>query len=350
MSQGKLSVFADGIPSFFVVGTPFQSLCAVEAINHFCIVDYEVFVLLFYNEKRIDQVDTIFRLFDIKYSIIHINGYSSFKFFIKGILKKVTYKRAFVGNYYSITCSSLAVTKLAKFGAVIYMDDGNSTISILKNRLSAVKLSMGYKGVRLLVHIVAAFKSISIERYFFSVYSDIKTDKFIVRTNDLSSITHKINIDYQCEAVTLFIGTNPEDFCKENHIHVEIYNKVLRRVLTKMNETGSKLLYIPHGLDNSLPIKDFCDDVGIEFIRPSVCVELFLISRNYSVVEAAGFSSSALFNIKKMYPEALVRNLRFISHIDSQDYSDIAEYYAQNGIINEKINVDGDGFTFNIGL
>ena len=60
--------FKEGVPSLFILTSPLQVICALEAINKFKIKDYQV-VLVLVDDVRNSQVFELCKQFGIHYEI-----------------------------------------------------------------------------------------------------------------------------------------------------------------------------------------------------------------------------------------------------------------------------------------
>ena len=104
----------------------------------------------------------------------------------------------------------------------------------------------------------------------------------------------------------------------------------------KKENKGKDVCYISHGGDGFPNMFAICQENDVEFIRPDYTVELLLLGRSYAPEIVYGFNSSALFSIKKMMPDTIVKN--FLLNRPSKIVKDligIADYYQMYGI--EKI-------------
>ena len=329
-------ILKEGCNVLFLVNSPFQALCAVEAINKYSIKNYEMYVTYYHTEHTLDQIDGVLSLFNVPYNHFLLNYKSAVVFSINNILKGKRYDLAFVGDYYRILHRFFSVLSLKRNGKIIYLDDGNSTINIFRDRLAPAKTNFSFRVFRTLSYFIAGIKRIPIEKFFFSIFPDIPNDKYVVIENTFSSISC-IYKQRNIKSLSLFIGTEPVVFCKENNITIQEYHNILEEVLANNNK--EPLYYIPHGGDKDMFVIDLCKIYGVEYRKLSVCIELFILQNGIFPKLLMGFSSSALYSLKKMFPDSEVQNVRILSSNPSEEYEDIANYYQKHGIENVSFHV-----------
>ena len=321
----------------FFVNTPFQALCAIEAIKHFSIENYSLYVSYFANENRLEQIDVVLSLFDVPYKSFCLKKSSFLNFMLKCSFKK-KYEIAFVGDFYTVLFSCFSVISLKTKGEIVYMDDGNSTIDIFKGALAPLKTGGMFQKLRNLVKWIGKKKGIEVEKYFFSIFPDIPNKKYQVIENDFSHI-RSLYATMNTQSLSLFVGTVTEDFCEENHLTKEQYHNVLDNILDRAHKEAGGLVYIPHGRDRDETTVELCKKYNIEYRKLDVCVELYILQNGITPDFIYGFSSSALYSLKLMFPEAQVYNARIVSSNPSREYEDIAAYYQKHDIRNLVYNV-----------
>ena len=321
----------------FFVNTPFQALCAIEAIRRFDIEKYRLYVAYFANENRLKQIDDVLGLFNIHYSSLLLKKTSSLTFLIRSLFRR-KYEMAFVGDFYTIILACFSIVSLKPTGQLFYMDDGNSTIDIFKDVLSPMKTGGKFQKLREFVKWMGKKKGIKVEKNFFSIFPDIPNMKYQVIENDFSHIKSLYDT-MNTQSLSLFVGTVTEGFCEENNLSIEQYHNVLKELLVKAQKDAGKIVYIPHGRDRDSFVMNLCNNYGIEYRKLEVCIELYILQNGICPEFVYGFSSSALYSLKRMFPDAKVCNVRIISSNPSREYDDIATYYHQHNINNIVYNV-----------
>ena len=322
----------------FFVNTPFQALCAVEAIKSFDIREYCFYVSYFHNENRLNQIDAILKLYNISYKSFLLKKTSVFSFLMKCTFKRKKYDKAFVGDYYTILFSLFSIFSLKCKGKLVYMDDGNSTIDIFKGRLAPSKNGLIAQRLRKITMLIGMYRGIEVEKNFYSIFPDIPNPKYHVIENTFSHIRNDYNTNNYI-TLSLIVGTVLEGYCEENNLTKKQYHSALEELFIKAKNETANLLYIPHGRDRDSVVIDLCRRHNIEYRRLDVCIELYILQNGILPKFVYGFSSSALYSLKKMFPEADVSNIRIVSSNPSKEYEDIAVYYHQHGINNVVYNV-----------
>ena len=319
--------------ALFMVNTPFQALCAIEVINRYSIIDYDLIVAYFSNENRLNQIYTILSLYSISYTPLLLSKYAIIKYLLKLFFSRNRYTVAFIGDFYTILSSFISVLSLKRGSRIIYLDDGNSTIDIFKNRLAPDKVTNMYTLIRSCVKFIAKTRYIEIEKYFFSIFSVTDNCKYSIIENDFSFI-QSVEKDRNYEIESFFVGTVTDAFCKENGIIIEHYYNILEIIFSSIYKNRFSITYIPHGRDNDYVVKKLCSKYNIEYRTLDVCLELYLLKNIIRPKCLIGFSSSALYTVKRMFPETKVFNIQIISSNPSNEYIDIADYYNEHGIEN----------------
>lgn len=326
--------------SLFVVGSPFQVLCAAEAIHNFDISDYECLVPLNPTEIRNSQTLELLDYFNIKYKILYSEKRSKIRILVEEIIKPIicshNYNRVFIGDVYRINQLTLALSNIKRGGSLVYLDDGIATLSIFDG-LQLYKHEALHIRLRL-INFMAGVRKIKLEKYFFTVYSDYDVDKekFSIYPNNFSLLEQHLTYDLLSERTVMFVGTNTERYCQCYSLSVEELIKVLfdKLQILKHRFPNCKYVYIPHGRDTNSDVQNVCFQCGFEYTRIPVCIELHLLRNNIRPLAVAGFVSSALFNIKKIFKTENVINfypVRKSSSFYLKNYN-VSKYYERNGI------------------
>ena len=99
------SAFTPQTPSLFVIASPLQLLCALEAIYEFKIEEYKIVFPYIEGKIRYQQVEKMFVSYNLVYDkkIVTVSNSFVSKQFIRSLLslKNYTYKRIFIGDIFS---------------------------------------------------------------------------------------------------------------------------------------------------------------------------------------------------------------------------------------------------------
>lgn len=308
------------------ITSPFQLLCAINAIRDFKITNYKLYLI---DVDRIDQIVSIANYFNLKYEILKklkINKIQTlllyYNIFFKGRKK---YDYLLIGDIREIQIILKAFDSSKIFKSIVYLDDGNVTIAFFNNTMP---LKFGHRIHIKLIEFALSVRRIS--KYYYTIY-DVYSSKYIIKKNPFKIIDNKTFINN----ISLFVGTNSDSFCKEFGYSKELYLNTLEKILKSIT-TNSKIIYIAHGRESFEEIKTICRNLNIIYVRPDKCIEMYLIENNLNVISAYGLSSSALYNIKKMYPNSNVINICFSSNNPDfmNGYITVSKLYNEVGIIN----------------
>ena len=334
-------------PSLFIIGSPFQLLCAMEAIHEFEIDDFEFVLTLYPDNTRNGQLINMIN--DLGYQYKRIDASSlTFKNFIlqkKWVKTCRKYHRVFIGEYMCYEKRYLAARVAKNKAAIVFLDDGNSSIALFDsgNQHKRCFLSNSLLTKQGIKHTIfdtyGACRGLLLNKYFYSIYHDIPNDGFIVYPNSLSHLISQSDAKVQDQV--LVVGTVSEHFCRQMGISESVFENILQKRLEKLrNENqSSHITYIPHGRDVNLNIPHICSQLSIEYRKISSALEHYMIKNHIYPKMIFGINSTALLTMKKILPRTEVVNMR----IDYQDapyynfFKMVADYYSRNGIEIETI-------------
>lgn len=317
------------VPSVFIVCSPFQILCAIEAIHEFRISEYK-FILCLIEDIRNQQVFNVMQKFNIQYEIVWLHNLG-----IKDLIQilapgKSTFHRAFLGDFDSLWLNVVAIRYLSKNSDIVYIDDGTRIIPYLRRQSTITHNKLFY-----IYSFIRKIKNIRDKGVFFTLFSDVADTKFLCKTNNFNNITKLLSKNGNNKNVYI-IGTNINIYCQKLKYNKEDYKKYLENLFKylKKKYPSDKLFYIQHGRDQNTYLEEFCDKYGFEFIRPKITVELLMVDLPYAPYAVYAYTSTALFTIKKMFPSALVYNVLCERTEDSfyDIYLETSKYFEKHGV------------------
>ena len=326
------NAFDSSTPSVFVIGSPLQALCLVSAILNLGIDDYQVVVI---NSVRLEQVKSVLDRFGIDYSLRFV-GWHRWRmrlYRISSFFHRYNrFKRLFIGDFRNETLLYFGLQYISDGSDIVYLDDGNATIPLFDGKRTTPPLGrIDIKYATLMTRL----RNISFMKYFYSIYTNLPNEKFVIKFNSLEILNR--NTDGEDNRIVYIIGTNTIRYC-------EIMNVTERRIInileTVIQEIRSKYLqteirYIPHGKDTSVEVKRLCECYCVDYKKLDVPVELYFVDQHYPIA-IYGFMSSALYNLKQMFPTSDVYNI-FVPPPGEGDIAarkkSIAEYYNKCGIV-----------------
>ena len=95
------------------------------------------------------------------------------------------------------------------------------------------------------------------------------------------------------------------------------------------------IYYIPHGKDKNAKIKELVEKLNIHYTQIDKTVELFIMEQPNKPFAIYSNTSTALFNLKKLYPDAEIYNIFYLGDEKSKYYKDYltySEYFLKHGI------------------
>ena len=325
-----MNPFAKRTPSLFIVCSPFQVLCALEAIEKFDIKEYK-FLLNLISDPRNKQLFNLLNEKKIDYEIIDFSCRTDISYKLKLSLlipRWNKFKRAFIGDYRSREFHYIAFKKLSNNSSIVFLDDGNCNVPLLEG----IKKPL-FSNKNILKKLLFSFRNINYGKYIFTQYADIDRGLFEIMSNDftyLSNDNNSKNLLGIC-----IVGTNPDRFAWGYGMSLDDFWVEMEKILLmiKKDNPNKDIYYVPHGRDAFPNMQILCKKNGVRFIKAETTVELFLISQRVSPEIVYGLNSSALFSIKKIMPNTKVKNLLYTRPCQFlDDHIAIANYYQKHGI------------------
>lgn len=188
MSNTIRRCFIDSTPSIFLVCSPLQAMCAINAIKEFKIHIYK-FILVLVKDKRNQQLFTLLAQYHIQYEIIYSFQLGKFEKYNIFKANNEGYKRAFIGDMRSLMMHTIAFKKLQNNSDIVYLDDGNDTISLLKGMKyspNGVYEKIRYKFIKKYFAIIGKSRKITFGKFLYTIY-DIPNDNYVIRLNNLDT-------------------------------------------------------------------------------------------------------------------------------------------------------------------
>lgn len=316
--------------AFVISCSPFQIMCMIEAIKAFEPADYRVFMC--YDNKEIPrkkQALTLLEQYNIKfeeesfnYRITKLDRLKMLKPVLKG------FDQVFIGD----CCNELLIYKATRFvsngGTMIYLDDGTSTIQFF-NGLYQIEGNL-----RRYYDFVAKIRHLDFDRYNFTIYKGLDDGRHVCLLNNFKFFSSQQLGKEETKNIVL-LGIDSNYFCREEQIPVDVFMAELRKIILGLKEKypSERIVYVPHGKDTSNVPKQLCEELDVDFRPTSISVEMFLLDVPYRPKAVYGFSSSALYNLKLLFPSADVVNYTFSGNTPLSDRAENAAlYYEQHGI------------------
>ena len=334
-----MTTFDKFVPSVFVVTSPFQALCAIAAIRQLEITDYKMFLYVPRSDPRNSQTIKLLKDNDIEYTLYKtysfLNTFLNYRFKLGAICRRKNhYLRLFVGDFRNYMQLYIGANYVSNSSSLIYLDDGNVTIALLKDQITNPLSGLN----KLLFTIISKYRNITPFKNMMTIYDDIPNTKYHISPLNLSyAIRGKKNKSSEGGKGVFVVGTNIKLYCLAMQYKYDDYVNKLDEIMYRLRLEYPKepVIYIPHGRDTSEDAQDICHRYGCEFRKLDVMVEIELLRLSYSPLAVYGFTSSALYTLKKLYPDIKVVNILFDGDKNNgyyKEYLVTSKYYERNGI------------------
>ena len=360
--NNEKQAFAKYTPSVFVLESPFQLLCAIEAIHEFEIADAKFVFSIVRNSVRNKQLFEMAKRYGVEYDIYYEQEYELDYFDAKDkkLLKHREdghYKRIFIGDVYNKYYYLLALHYAEENAIYVGMDDGNSSINFLQNKDRESKPTNwrkrlnwyrnNYKHQREQVLRLLKEEHVYDSGCMFTVYSEIRS-RYSIYPNTLSYIKESTQKSGEKENVVLVVGIVFDGYSGYVGVSESLMESVVWQKLSEIRAKypSKRVVYIPHGRDTNVNIAKICSILGVEFCKIDEVIETFVLNSNMYPEEIYGFDSSALVNLKILYPETQIHSwrLRWQKQESNTRTKRYAEYYTKIGIIEDTVWVHKKNF------
>lgn len=354
MNQERLKyqslAFSKHTPTAFVVESPFQLLCAWNAIADFEIADYRIVLVLERNNIRNQQVFDMLQSRNMAYDVCYTDEYGIKDIIEDGLSKRdVLYDRVMIGEILDLAQLAVASLYSSTDSVAVYMDDGAATIRVftghsfnqskivatIKSLIKRQPKNSAQQGI------YQYWSSIGLHDFgfFYTIYSDISTRKYITYPNTFDKLYTAQKKSTQEKAV-LIIGALTDDYIKVINISLGEYEEILSNKLSELRQkhTDARIIYIPHGRDNNTAIPKICEALYIEYVRPNTTIELYALNAGMEITHIYGFNSTAHYTLK-LITGAQVTQWLLMNKLTPAWYSisEITSYYKKHGIVIDKI-------------
>lgn len=322
----------------FFIQTPFEMICAINALHHYNISNYKFYIIKD-DQGRLPQLIGIADQYGIEYEVV------PFEFILRGGLKRAVtesllftngnYDMVFTGDFRAALTDIYIMPFIRKRGKLVKLDDGNCTIDMLNNNISV--LSSDIKRNRWWLSLLCSVKKIEV--IYYTVFDKIPNDKYQLEINDMKYLQSQMGDNASSDEI-MFIGTVPDSYIQDIHISINDYYSFLRNVFSLLKDKGKPVKYILHGRDKNLKTIEMCEEFGFEYFKPQESIESYIIRNGYCPQYISGLTSTALFSLKKLLPKSEFTNI--VPKLDptvAQSLYAISDYYVANGIELLKLDV-----------
>lgn len=346
--------FAKGVPTVFILDSPFQVICAHEAISEFLIDDYLIIAALPHDDSRNEQVISMLSNFSLPYEIVWVDDvvervWVDPEVFTQPVPRK--FKRVVIGDYYAMDQWVLCTRYADQNSVLFFLDDGASTLPLLKGEFVRDEPHLlkdkwkWYKQVyrprmALQEKIMTQWHAVGLNNVncIYTIYADYHSSYFHTYPNTLSNLVANVETIKDVEHAIYIIGTYANAYANAFGLKISEYESILWRLMADLRRQypTKKIVYIPHGRDNNTVIISFCKILDIDYKRLDHAVEYMFAYKGLMVADSIyGFGSTALYTLKIIMPHAKVVNWLIDNRnaLAYNDYQHIAKYYQKHGII-----------------
>ena len=306
----------------FFIGSPFQCLCALEAINVFNVSNYD-----FYIYDTIPGSDMLKRLLEKKGILFqpivrkkHLLYYLLFLF-----KKHPRYESVFIGNMFDNVSYAISSLYVCNYPSLFYMDDGIQALAYFggQNMINPLKKT----GVAKVFESIYKLKGIK-RKALFTIY-DVSTKHIEVIHNGLSLF--KFNSTNPLKGVYI-VGTNSSALVYKGRNYFDYLNSLFLFIQEHFHE--EEIFYCPHRRDsNNIRIKGLCIERGIHYYNTNVSIEYDFVENGVNPLCVIGFASNALFVLKAIFPNSVINTVHY--DLDNEDADRVAK------VLENKLNENG---------
>lgn len=298
----------------------------LEAIEYFEISEYDVMVPDRTIGSNSEKVKTLLDEKGIDYSTYSIHH--AIKDYIPFLLRPhKKYQNIFIGDYYNPTREAMAVVLGKKNYNLCFIDDGTQALSLFSSNPRYRYRSKKWEYWFRFCFFFGKIKGQQRPR-FFTIF-DVESDSFDIIKNNFHSLgSHESKNSNGC----FIIGANS---CKLNFLDISYLN-LLNGLVSLMRKQwpNESIVYCPHrGDSNNESIREWCSQNRVEWYNTRVAVEYDFVEQGLYPKCVMGFTSNALYTLKKMFPNCEVGTVMY--HLESE--------FADNetGIIRKEMNRKG---------
>ncbi len=323
--------FAKHTPSVFVVCSPFQVLCAVEALNEFEIEDYLVIAVFYEGDSRNNQLKKCLDFFKLRYKIIY-SHYSKWKHrftvFKSFFPRWCKFKRGFVGDSRFADLLLCCTRYLSNNSDVIYLDDGAASIIEFNSFGRQWKTPVDKR-----VSQICKFRSIRYGNFYFSKFDNYSRNDLFVVKNHMNFFKNYKKDKSKTEGIT-FIGTNPEMYIKNYaDINLELFFCKFESLLKSIREKypNEKVSFFAHPRDTNEMTRKICKNFDVIYTKADIAAEIDLLLSPTMPKCLYGFNSTVLCNMKEYFPQMNIVSC-VLSHNCNNDMDLFNNYIEKMGI------------------
>ena len=319
-----------------VVASPFQALCAMEAVKQFCIEKPHFYAYESENSLKKTHDFIVSQGFECE-DLEDVSGtYNIIRYFKKRNCIKYDY--IFSGDYFSKYCFIVCLLWSKPKAHIVYLDDGNSTLTLLPP-LNKKRFKDGSIAQRIIYQVLLLYsRRVGLKRLFFTIY-DVEGKGF-----PYSSINNKfsnlVGVSYSKKSGVYVIGTISSKTKMDKNMYCNYLSYIKR--YSEEQFPQEDVFYCPHRSDTNC-YNEECEQLGIKIFNSRVSVEVDFVSNHCNPVAVFGFGSTALLTLKIIFSDSQIIDIPFnnncLNDEDLKSYRQIEREYQEKGISVMEINI-----------
>lgn len=296
--------------ALFIIRSPFQCLCMLEAIDFFKIESFDVLIPEHSTGTNSTQLKALLNDQKIPYQTHNIRH--ALKDLLPYAIRRrhKYYKNIFIGNYYSPSDEALAVFCGEWRYNVYFLDDGTQALSLFsetpRNRFKTKKWALYFR----FIYSLGKLKGCRKPNYF--TIFDVTSNKFNIIKNDFNLL--KRGLPGNKEEVFI-IGANSSILKFKGCTYLQLMDYLIGRIHN--DYPGKRIQYCPHRRDsNNNEIRAWCISNHVEWYDTRVSVEYDFTTTGIYPLCVVGFTSNALYTLKMLFPESRIMTVFY--HVESE--------------------------------
>ncbi len=287
--------------SIFIVKSPLQLMNAIEAKEHFK-TEHNLLVLMNANATNDKQMQTVLALSEwdeiVTYAPKNRNSTLLAQVaLVHRLQRRGAYRYLFTGDYGTFNQVLMANLQVGEYYLI---DDGTKSIEIHKALLDPSKRGLSKK-LKLLRYTLFGLKSAFTKPLnFFTCYDLAPVAEEQIVPNDYAYLQSKFTPQEQTDDVIYLLGQNIDNKWMKAGRYIEYLKRI------KVYYTGSTIIYMPHRHEIiSDELKALFDDRFV-LQHNDIPIEIYFLAKNTYPNHIISFTSSALFNLEKIYAKAQI--------------------------------------------
>jgi hypothetical protein len=294
----------DNTKSLFVISSPFQAICAIEAVHEYEVKNPVFIILLGKNAEvnsntlKVLDLNNITNVYKIIFNSFFDLVLNANKRISEFELKLNSYETIFIGDYLSTVQRFFSSCFLSKTSKIVFLDDGNSTIEVFKwgNRASVFR-SWGIFIKTIISEIsFISYKKKSIE--YFTIF-DYDTNKFNKKLNNLRFLKSKIKTKKKNGVYIIGSNIYNINFLSKSQ-YIIYFEKIIRHV--EINYPDEPIYYCPHRGEPTDTVELLKSKYKIHEHKSEYTIEIDVIKKSLYPVAIYSFGSTATYSLKIIYP------------------------------------------------